>query len=113
MKTRKSVLAAVLAAAALSANAAAPQTEGPISPFTYEALGATPSVTFGRARAGAPAAVEAPKPAATKGAAVRTETPTRAAGATGAPFTYEALGATPHVQIRKPTSTEVLSQPTR
>ncbi len=112
MRTSKSMIAAVLAAAALSANAAGPQTEGANSPFTYEAVGATPSLTFGRARSAAPAA-EAPKPAAPKAAATRAESAPRAAAAPTTPFTYEALGATPHVETRKPARTEVLAQPAR
>ena len=113
MRTNKLAIAAVFAAAALSANAAAPRTEGDIGPFTYEALGATPSLTFGRARAAAPAAAEAAKPSAAKSTATRTDTPARAGAATTTTFTYEALGATPHVEVRKPAKTEVMAQPAR
>jgi hypothetical protein len=107
MRTNKFAIAAVLAAAALSANAAAPRTEGDISPFTYEALGATPSLTFGRAQAAA-----TPKAAPAKNAAARNETPARATSAS-TPFTYDTLGATPHVEARKSPRTEVLAQPAR
>jgi hypothetical protein len=71
--------------------------ESNTGPFTYEAVGATPVVTFGRASA-APKAAEAPKPATARApaAASRTTGPT----ATSA-FTYEATGATPHVELRK------------
>ena len=110
MRTNKLAIAAVLAAAALSANAA-PRMEENNSPFTYEAVGATPSLTFGRARTAAPAA-EAAKPAVAKGTATRTDTPARA-GAASTTFTYDALGATPHVEVRKPARTEVLAQPAR
>ena len=111
MRTPKLAIAAVLAAAALSANAA-PRTEGDIGPFTYEALGATPSLTFGRARAAAPASAETPKAAPAKGAAARADTPARTS-AGSATFTYDALGATPHVEVRKPARTEVAAQPAR
>jgi hypothetical protein len=96
MRTNQLALAAVLAAAALSVHAG-PRMESNTGPFTYEAVGATPVVTFGRASA-APKAAEAPKPAAARApaAASRTTGPT----ATSA-FTYEATGATPHVELRK------------
>ena len=97
MRTSQLALAAVLAAAALSANAG-PRMEGGIGPFTYEAVGATPAVTFGRAAA-APKAAEAPKPAAARSTTAATN---RAAGpAATSTFTYDALGATPHVEVRK------------
>ena len=112
MRTSKLMIAAVLAAATLSANAARPQTEGPNSPFTYEAVGATPSLTFSRASTAAPAAAEAPKAAVAKPTATRTETP-RTAGVSGTPFTYDAVGATPHVETGKPAKTEVLAHPAR
>jgi hypothetical protein len=112
MRTNKFAIAAVLAAAALSANAAAPRTEGDIGPFTYEALGATPSLTFGRTQAAAPAAAATPKTAPAKNAAARTEAPARATSAS-TPFTYDTLGATPHVEARKSPRTEVLAQPAR
>jgi len=101
MRTNQLALAAILAATALSVNAG-PRMEAATSPFTYEAVGATPVVTIGRASA-APKAAEAPKPApATKAAA------TRPAGAATSAFTYEAVGATPHVEVRKqPARSEV------
>ena len=83
MRTNKLAIAAVLAVAALSANAAGPRMESDVGPFTYEALGATPSLSFGRAKA-APAT-----------------------------FTYDTLGATPHVEVRKPARSEVVAQPAR
>lgn len=101
MRTNTLAVAAVLAAAALSANAATNRTEPISGTFTYEALGATPTLTFGRAHAVAPKAVEAPKPAAATRAA-----PVRAAGAAVTPLTYDALGATPHVATQKPSPTE-------
>lgn len=112
MRTNKLAIVAVLAAAALSANAAAPRMEGDNGPFTYEAVGATPSLTFGRAKTAAPAAAEAPKPATARSTATRTDTPARAHTA-ATPFNYDTLGATPHVEIRKPARTEVLAQPAR
>jgi hypothetical protein len=108
MRTSKLAIAIVLAAATLSANAAAPRTEGDHSPFTYEAVGATPSLNFGRAKA---AATEASKAAPAKATAARADAPARTSAATGA-FTYDALGATPHVE-RKPAQTEVVAQPAR
>jgi hypothetical protein len=111
MRTNKLAIAAVLAVAALSANAAGPRMESDVGPFTYEALGATPSLSFGRAKA-APAAAEAPKPATVKGTANRTDTPARA-GAAPATFTYDTLGATPRVEVRKPARSEVVAQPAR
>src|SRR5512146_1429752 len=95
MRTNQLALAAVLAAAALSVHAGPRMEAGP-SPFTYEAVGATPVVTFGRAAA-APRASDAPKAAAAKAAG----SPARTAGNGSAAFTYEALGATPHVELRK------------
>lgn len=112
MRTNKFAIAAVLAAAAMSANAAAPRMEGDHGPFTYEAVGATPSLTFGRANAAAPAAAEAPKRATAKSTVTRTDTPLRA-GTAATPFTYDTLGSTPHVEARKPARTEVLAQPAR
>lgn len=91
MRTTKLALATVLAATALSVQAG-PRMESAVSPFTYEALGATPTVTFGRARA---ATAEAPKAeAARRAAAPAPRTGTAA-------FTYDAVGATPHVELRK------------
>lgn len=101
-------IAAVIAAAALSASAQ-PRTEAN-SPFTYEAVGATPSLTFGRKAASATAgkAAEAPKPAAAAGTAAAPR------AAAGGAFTYDALGATPHVELKKhPTSEIVTRQPAR
>lgn len=53
MRTRVSALAAVLmlAASGVYAEQAPARTEGPFSPFTYEALGATPSIRLHRAAA--------------------------------------------------------------
>lgn len=94
MRTHKLALATVLAATALSVQAG-PRMESAVSPFTYEALGATPTVTFGRARAATAPAAEAPKPeAARRAAAPAPRTGTAA-------FTYDAVGATPHVDLRK------------
>jgi len=92
MRTNQLALAIVLAATALSVNAG-PRTESATSPFTYEAVGATPVVTFGRASIAAPKAAEAPKPAAA--------TVTRPAGTASSMFTYETVGATAHVDPRK------------
>ncbi len=108
MRTQQLALAAALAAAVFSANAASGRTEPVNSPFTYEVLNATPSLTFGRA---APAkAVEAPKAAAVVPAAEapkpvaasanKPAAPTRAAN-TSSPFTYDGLGATPHIDLKK------------
>ena len=107
MRTNQFALAAVLAATALSVNAG-PRMESATSPFTYEALGATPAVTIGRASAAAKAA-EAPRPAATATAITKAPAApaTRGAGSGTAAFTYDALGATPHVELRKqPASSE-------
>ncbi len=103
MRTNQIALAAVLAAAALSVNAG-PRMEAATSPFTYEAVGATPVVTIGRAGA-APKAAEAPKPAAT----VKAPSPAaRSAANASSAFTYDAVGATPHVELRKqPARSEV------
>ncbi len=107
MRTNQFALAAVLAATALSVHAG-PRMESATSPFTYEAVGATPVVTIGRARATSQA-VEAPKPAATAKTAGKTPAApaARSAGSGSAAFTYDALGATPHVELRKqPASSE-------
>lgn len=107
MRTTTIALATVLAAAALSANAA-PRTESLTGPFTYEVLGATPTLTFGRARAAAPEAV-APKPATAASGTAKNP-----AGAAVTPLTYDALGATPHVELKKPPRPEAqASQPAR
>ena len=105
MRTTTITVAAVLAAAALSANAAPPRTESHLGPFTYEVLGATPTLTFGRARAAAPEAVAAPKPAT----AAASGTAKSSAGAAVTPLTYDALGATPHVELKKPARPEALA----
>lgn len=107
MRTNQFALAAVLAATALSVNAG-PRMESGASPFTYEAVGATPVVTIGRAGA-APKAAEAAKPAATAAATRKAPAASaaRSAGSGSAAFTYDALGATPHVELRKqPASSE-------
>lgn len=100
MRIRPFALAAVFAATALSAGAQ-PRMESAASPFTYEVLGATPSLSFGKARgakaADGAAAAQAP------GAPARTAPRAAPAGA----FTYDALGATPHVQPKKPAAAEV------
>ena len=105
MRTTTIAVAAVLATAALSANAAAPRMESNIGPFTYEVLGATPTLTFGRARAAAPQAVAAPKPATATAAS--SGSASRQAGSAITPLTYDALGATPHVELKKPARTDV------
>ncbi len=108
MRTTKLAAAVVLAAAALSANAAQNRLEPINSPFTWEVLGATPTLTFGRAQPAAPqpAAPQAAAPSATvatKTAAKPASRPIdRTTGAATTPFTYEVLGATPHVELRKP-----------
>lgn len=107
MRTNKLAVAVVLATAALAASAAENRMEPINSPFTYEALGATPALTLGRAKApaAAPQAAQAPKAAAT-----RTVTDRATGMATGTtPFTYESLGATPHVQLKQPAKTETLN----
>lgn len=111
MRTTNLALAAFLAALAVSANAGTRMESGP-SPFTYEALGATPSLTFGRkaAPAVAPQAVEAAKQAPAANATARPAA--RAAAATSGTFTYDSVGATPRVGAAKPAVTEV-RQPTR
>jgi hypothetical protein len=100
MRTNRFAIAAVLAVAALSANAQAARPEPMIGPFTYDVLGATPSLTFGRK---VTKSTDAPKPAA-QAAGTRTSAPA------GAAFTYEALGATPHVELKKPEQTGSLAQ---
>lgn len=107
MRSSQLAIAAVIAVAALSASAQ-PRTEAN-SPFTYEAVGATPSLAFGRksAPAAAAKAAEAPKPAA-----AGTGTAPRANA--GGTFTYDALGATPHVEVKKHATPEIVTrQPTR
>jgi len=110
MRTNQFALAAVLAATALPVNAG-PRMESAMSPFTYEAVGATPAVTIGRAST-APKAVEAQKPTATAKATGKAPAApaTRSAGSGTAAFTYDALGATPHVELRKqPSGSEALA----
>lgn len=91
MRNTRYFVAAAVAVAALSAQAQQPHPAG-VGPFTYDALGATPSLAVGRK---AVRAVEAQKPAE-----VRAQPAARAVPAAGA-FTYDALGATPHVE-KKP-----------
>lgn len=104
MRTNTLAVAAVLAAAALSANAQT-RMEPVNSPFTYEAVGATPSLNLGRIKAAAKA------PEAPKAAASATGAAPRAAGAAVSPFTYETLGATPHIEARKAPKAEALTPP--
>ena len=107
MRTNTLAVAAVLAAAALSANAQS-RMEPVTSPITYEAVGATPSLDLGRIR-GAAKAPEAPKAAATANAA--TGAAARPAGTAVTPFTYDTLGATPHIETRKAPKAEALTPP--
>jgi len=92
-------IAAVLTVVALGASA---QTRmEAIGPFTYEALGATPSL---KVRGVSPAATIArtQRPAPTGGSEARSN-----------PFNYEAVGATPHVEAKRPpASTTTQLQPT-
>ena len=105
MRTPKLAATIVLVAATLAANAQ-PRSESAVGPFTYEAVGATPSLAIGRKDA--PKAAEAPRAArAGKTAAAP------AAGAAGV-FTYDALGATPAVEVKKPGAAEMATrQPAR
>lgn len=81
-------IAAVLAFAVFGANA---QTRMEATgPFTYEALGATPSLKL----RGTSAAV-------TNSGAQRL-TPAPAGDARTKTFTYDAVGATPHVEVKRP-----------
>jgi hypothetical protein len=95
MRTSKLAVVAILPAAALSVNAEV-RMESPTSEFTYEAVGATPSVHFGRTitkAAKSPNAAETPKTAgAAKPAIARTTT--RAENVGASTFTYDAFGAT-------------------
>ena len=101
-------VAVTAAAAALSAHAG-PRMEADIGPFTYEAVGATPSLTFGRKAA--PQAADARKPAAGATAAGHAAAPR---AGTGGAFTYDALGATPRVEVkRQPPAEPVTRQPSR
>jgi hypothetical protein len=111
MRTSTIALAAVLAAATLSASAQ-PRMEPATSPFTYEAVGATPSLAFGRKAARQ--AVEAPAAAGSPKAAVAGRTGGAARANAGGTFTYDALGATPHVEVNKPAAADiVIRQPAR
>jgi hypothetical protein len=96
MRTRSLALATVLAAAALSVQAG-PRMET-TGPFTYEAVGATPVISFGRA---ATRAAKAPSvaPKATVTGMEQPAAPARASATST--FTYDAVGATPHVTVRK------------
>jgi hypothetical protein len=103
----KIAVAALLAAAAVSVNAQT-RMEPAGSPFTYEALGATPSIALGRKSA--PKSVDTDKPVAAQNAgAPRAPGTTSSAG----PFTYDAVGATPHVEAKKPTTEAVTPAPAR
>lgn len=107
MRSTRLVIAAIVAATALAASAQ-PRSEAN-SPFTYEAVGATPSLTFGRKAA--PQAAEARKPAAGAAAAGHAAAPRAGTGGT---FTYDALGATPRVEVkRQPPAELVTRQPSR
>jgi hypothetical protein len=107
MRTTNLALAAFFATLAMSASAGPRMESGP-SPFTYEALGATPSLTIlDRA---APKAAAAAKQAPAANAAARPAE--RAATATSGMFTYDSVGATPRVGAAKPAITEV-RQPAR
>lgn len=93
MRTSKLDVAAVLAAAALSVNAQT-RMESTTSEFTYEAVGATPSLHFARAKT---KLAEAPKAAGTPTAAVAAKpatatTTTRVENAATSAFTYDAFG---------------------
>ena len=107
MRTTNIALAACFAILAASANAETRMESGP-SPFTYEALGATPSLTI-RHRA-APKAAEAAKRSPAARAEARPGA--RAAAAPSGPFTYDSVGATPRVGAAEPAVTEV-RQPAR
>ena len=97
MRTSHLALATVLAAAALSVQAG-PRMESATSPFTYEAVGATPVVTLGRS---APKAAAAAKAADAPKAIAGTQAPAASRAAATSAFTYDALGATPHVELKK------------
>jgi hypothetical protein len=87
MRTSKLTIATILAVAAFGVSAQT-RMESPTSPFTYEALNATPSLKFGRNGPSTPAGVQQ-RPAAKTSAAP---------GQSGGMFTYDAVGATPHVK---------------
>ena len=99
MRTNQFAFAAVLAATALSVNAG-PRMESATSPFTYEVLNATPSLRFGRSGPSAPAGGQQ-RPAAKTSAS---------AGPSGGMFTYDAVGATPHVEVKRPAAVAGRSQ---
>jgi len=82
-------IATVLAVAALGVSA---QTRMEATgPFTYEALGATPSLKIRGVSSAAPV-TGTQRPAARTGSS----------GVRANPFTYEAVGATPHVELKRP-----------
>lgn len=91
MRTSKLTITTILAVAAFGVSAQT-RTESPPSPFTYEVLNATPSLRFGRSGPSTPAGVQQ-RPAAKTSAA---------SGQTGGMFTYDAVGATPHVEVKRP-----------
>jgi hypothetical protein len=96
---RKQVLIAVLAFAALGASA---QTRMEATgPFTYEALGATPTLKI-RGTSSAETVRRAQSPAtAPAGNDARTKT-----------FTYDAVGATPHVEVGRAQTGKNATMPT-
>jgi hypothetical protein len=96
---RKQVMIAVLAFAALGASA---QTRMEATgPFTYEALGATPTLKIRDSGAGTSSRAQRPATAPT-GSDARTKT-----------FTYDAVGATPRVEVKRPqTGADASMQPT-
>jgi hypothetical protein len=97
MKTRFATLFAFITAAV--AVSAQPRMEGTTSPFTYEAVGATPSLSLGKVRhandVNGIAAKQASKAPATE--------PTRAVPV-GA-FTYGTPGAAPIEEVEEPAAT--------
>jgi hypothetical protein len=104
MRTVRLVAALALTAAAFAAGAQ-PPTEQP-GPFTYDAVGATPALTFGRKEAPKTAA-SAPRTAPRGDAGAR-------AGGRASTFTYEAVGATPHVPLKPAERIEAVTKaPTR
>jgi hypothetical protein len=100
MSTAKLMIATVLAVAALGVNAQT-RMESPTSPFTYEALSATPSLKFGKGSPAAKASSQRPD--------AKSSDPARQANGM---FTYDAIGATPHVELKRPAPvTDVPLQP--
>jgi hypothetical protein len=89
LKMRKQItIAAILAVVVLGASA---QTRMEATgPFTYEALGATPTLK-----------VRGTSPAATV-ARTQRPAPTGSSEARSNPFNYEAVGATPHIEMKRP-----------